>query len=153
MAARLDARRAALTLARQHLLTARFDCYKIKEGSARVPRAESGVPPDSSIPSSVWRDAERDTPEACAPPNPALGFVCKTVPHITLRSIARNVALDAIFTRHQPVLDAKRAAWRTKLDEAAFAPLSGTVSLPFAAGHSTAAQVVPSTVGWRTTVE
>src|SRR5436305_6572221 len=35
--------------------------------------------------------------------NPAHGFVYRTVPHITLRSIARNVALDAIFARHQPI--------------------------------------------------
>ena len=27
-------------------------------------------------------------------------FECKTVPHITLKSIAQNVALDAIFARH-----------------------------------------------------
>jgi len=92
------------------LWPARFDFYKIKEGSARVPRAESGVSPDSSAPSSVRRDAERDTPEACAPQNPAFGFVCKTVPHITLRSIAQNVALDAIFAKHQPILDEKLKA-------------------------------------------
>lgn len=42
--------------------------------------------------------------------NPANGFVYKTVPHITLKSIAQNVALDPIFTRHQPLLDATLAA-------------------------------------------
>ena len=35
------------------------------------------------------------------------GFIYKTVPHITLKSIAQNVALDAIFAKHQPILDAK----------------------------------------------
>lgn len=39
--------------------------------------------------------------------NPAFGLVYKTVPHITLKSIAQNVALDAIFAKHQPVLDEK----------------------------------------------
>ena len=32
------------------------------------------------------------------------GFVNKTVPHITLRSIAQNIALDSIFARHEPIL-------------------------------------------------
>ena len=31
-------------------------------------------------------------------------FLCKTVPHITLRSIARNTALDPIFAKHEPIL-------------------------------------------------
>jgi len=33
------------------------------------------------------------------------GFVCKTVPHIMLRSIAHNTALDPIFAKHDPILD------------------------------------------------
>ncbi|WP_169742786.1 site-specific DNA-methyltransferase [Muricoccus aerilatus] len=33
------------------------------------------------------------------------GFVCKTVRHVTLESIAQNAALDPIFTKHDPVLD------------------------------------------------
>ncbi len=37
-------------------------------------------------------------------------FACKTVPHITLKSIARNTALDAIFARHEPVLAERLAA-------------------------------------------
>ena len=32
------------------------------------------------------------------------GFVNKTVPHITLRSIAQNTALDPIFAKHEPIL-------------------------------------------------
>jgi adenine-specific DNA-methyltransferase len=41
--------------------------------------------------------------------NPSLGpkggFICKSVGHITLKSIAHNENLDPIFARHQPVLD------------------------------------------------
>ena len=33
------------------------------------------------------------------------GFKYKTAPHITLRSIAQNVALDPIFAKWEPVLD------------------------------------------------
>ena len=35
------------------------------------------------------------------------GFFNKTVPHITLKSIAQSVALDTIFAKHQPTLDSK----------------------------------------------
>ena len=35
------------------------------------------------------------------------GFVNKTIPHITLRSIAQNTALDSIFARHEPILKEK----------------------------------------------
>ena len=35
------------------------------------------------------------------------GFINKTVPHITLRSIAQNTALDPIFAKHEPILQEK----------------------------------------------
>ena len=35
------------------------------------------------------------------------GFINKTVPHITLKSIAQNTALDPIFTKHEPILEGK----------------------------------------------
>ena len=37
-------------------------------------------------------------------------FHCRTVPHVTLRSIARNTSLDPIFDRHEPILAGKLAA-------------------------------------------
>ena len=40
----------------------------------------------------------------------ASGFVNKVVPHITLRSIAQNDALDPIFAKHEPILAEKLAA-------------------------------------------
>jgi adenine-specific DNA-methyltransferase len=70
-----DTSRVALALARQRLLTARFDYYELKD-------------PDKG---------------------PTGGLRYKTVPHITLRSIAQNTALDPIFARHQPALDARLA--------------------------------------------
>jgi adenine-specific DNA-methyltransferase len=42
-------------------------------------------------------------------------FSCKTVPHITLRSIAQNTNLDPIFAKHEPILDAKLAACNSAL--------------------------------------
>ncbi|MBI2298160.1 MAG: hypothetical protein HYU66_04280 [Armatimonadetes bacterium] len=38
--------------------------------------------------------------------SPACGFVYKSVPHITLKSIAQNTALDPIFAKHEPLLAA-----------------------------------------------
>jgi adenine-specific DNA-methyltransferase len=43
------------------------------------------------------------------------GFVCKTVRHVTLESIAQNTALDPIFEKYDPILDGLLLS----LDEAA----------------------------------
>ena len=37
--------------------------------------------------------------------NPSTGFIYETVSHITLKSIANNVALDSIVEKHKPLLD------------------------------------------------
>ncbi len=69
----IDTSRVALALARQRLLTSKFDYYKLREDARGV----------------------------------ASGFICKPIPHITLKSIAQNMALDSIFAKHQPILDGK----------------------------------------------
>ena len=74
----VDSSRVAITIARQRFITASFEAYKTKEANA-------GVDPT-------------------APQNPAYGFRYKTVPHITLRSIAQNRNLDPIFAKHGPLL-------------------------------------------------
>ena len=71
----IDTSRVAVAIARQRLLTAKFDHYRLKDENKGV----------------------------------AGGFVCKTVPHIMLRSIAQNAALDPIFAKHDPILDARLA--------------------------------------------
>lgn len=73
----IDTSRVAVALARQRLLTAKFDYYKTEDDSGRIG---------------------------------GNGFKYKTVPHITLRSIAQNVALDPIFAKWKPVLDDKLSA-------------------------------------------
>ncbi len=73
----IDTSRVALSLARQRILTVPFPFYKVKG--------------DDKEPGS----------------NPGRGFDYKKIPHITLKSIAQNAALDAIFAKHQPVLDRK----------------------------------------------
>jgi adenine-specific DNA-methyltransferase len=76
----IDTSRVALALARQRLLTASFPFYKVRNAETAANGANGGT-------------------------NPERGFNYKTVPHITLKSIAQNVALDPIFAKHQPVLD------------------------------------------------
>ncbi|MFN7374731.1 MAG: DNA methyltransferase [bacterium] len=75
-----DTSRVAVAIARQRLLTAKFEQYKTK--------------------------ATRQDSRRLDVPDPSSGFHYKTVPHITLKSIAQNVALDPIFAKHEPPLEA-----------------------------------------------
>ena len=79
----IDTSRVSIALARQRLLTASFDYYKLKDEA-------NGV---------------------------AGGFVNKIVPHITLRSIAQNTALDSIFEKHEPILTEKLETLNSALAE------------------------------------
>jgi adenine-specific DNA-methyltransferase len=78
----IDTSRVALSIARQRLLTAKFDHYRTAAGPQGALGAE----------------------------NPGSGFKYKTVPHITLKSIAQNTNLDPIFAKHEPILAAKLKA-------------------------------------------
>ena len=80
----IDTSRVAASIARQRLMTSTFEVYKVKDSAA-------GIDPS-------------------APINPSHGFEYKTVPHITLKSIARNVGLDPIFERHEAILAQKLQA-------------------------------------------
>ncbi|MCA3700254.1 MAG: site-specific DNA-methyltransferase [Brevundimonas sp.] len=79
----IDTSRVAVAIARQRILTAKFDHYRLKEEAKGV----------------------------------AGGFVCKTVPHIMLRSIAQNAALDPIFIKHDPILNTRLADLNTALSK------------------------------------
>ena len=80
----------AIAIARQRLLTAKYDFYEVK-GTAAAPAADlTGIDPHP-------------------------GFVYKTVPHVTLKSIAQNANLDPIFARHEPILDDCLAACNAAL--------------------------------------
>lgn len=45
------------------------------------------------------------------------GFVLKTAPHIQLKHIANNVALDSIFAEHEPILTEKLALLNSVLEQ------------------------------------
>ena len=72
----IDTSRVAISIARQRLLTSNFEHFRTKAGPQGALGAE----------------------------NPATGFKYKTVPHVTLKSIAQNQNLDPIFAKHEPIL-------------------------------------------------
>ena len=94
----IDTSRVALALAKHRLLTAKFDYYRLRVLSAEdVARNPDGV----------WIAA----PDADGrPTGERRTFDCRTVPHVTLKSIARNTSLDPIFARHEPILAERLAA-------------------------------------------
>lgn len=67
----IDTSRVSLSIARQRIMTAKYEYFDLADGSKGVDG----------------------------------GFQYKTVPHITLKSIAQNDNLDPIFAKHEPILD------------------------------------------------
>ena len=67
----IDTSRVSIALARQRILTANYDYYKLLDEKIGISR----------------------------------GLYNKTVPHITLKNIARNQNLDPIFLKHAPILE------------------------------------------------
>lgn len=75
----IDTSRIAVAIARQRLITSRFEHYRTRgngNGSSSDPRK---------------------------------GFVYKTVPHVTLKDVAHNKHLDPIFEKHDPILESALA--------------------------------------------
>jgi adenine-specific DNA-methyltransferase len=98
----LDVSRVALAIARQRLLTAKFDYYRLRPTSAEdVQRNPYG---------SWLTDPVEQIPGSCT-------FDCKTVPHVTLKIIAQNQALDPIFDKWVPILAEKLAALNAALGQ------------------------------------
>jgi adenine-specific DNA-methyltransferase len=87
-----DSSRVALALAKHRVITATFDYYQLCELSAEDANRN---------PNGTWLtdSAEKIAGKAT--------FACKAVPHITLKSIARNTSLDLIFDKHEPILAEK----------------------------------------------
>ncbi len=86
----IDTSRVAVAIARQRLLTAKYDYYRLRPTTADD---------TTRNPNGTWLRDPND------PKREPRTFACKMVPHITLKSIAQNVALDPIFDKHEPVLD------------------------------------------------
>lgn len=91
----IDTSRVALALARTRLMTAKYPYYLLKdspEGLAKLADL-TGQP---IAPQATKNDIKK-------------GFVYRTVPHITLKSIANNEAIDTIHEKWQAKLEPCRA--------------------------------------------
>ena len=88
----IDTSRVALTLAKHRLMTAKFDYYGLRELEAED---------QARNPDGPWISSTDDQGRATGEP---MTFRCKRVPHVTLRSIARNASLDPVFEKHEPLL-------------------------------------------------
>ena len=89
----IDTSRVALTLAKHRLMTASFDYYRLR------PPTTDDIARNTRGPWLSGQDSDG------APTGEPATLDCRTVPHITLGSIARNTSLDPIFEKHQPLLD------------------------------------------------
>jgi adenine-specific DNA-methyltransferase len=88
-----DSSRVALALAKHRLMTAKFDYHQLRPLSAEdVARNPHGT----------WLSGKDEGGRMKA--EGKMTFKCKSVPHITLKSIARNTSLDPIFSKHEPIL-------------------------------------------------
>ena len=88
----IDTSRVAMTLAKHRLLAAKFEYYRLRAPNEADLRRNPGGP---------WlagQDAEGQ------PTGEPVTLECRTAPHITLGSIARNASLDPIFEKHRPLL-------------------------------------------------
>jgi adenine-specific DNA-methyltransferase len=106
-----DTSRVALALARQRLMTSRFPAYGMREISAED---------QTRNPGGHWI---AEVGEDGKPTGRRKTFRCRTVSHITLKSIARNTSLDPIFAKHEPILAEKLAALNKALAKHATADL------------------------------
>ena len=100
----IDTSRVALALARTRLMSARYPWYLLADsraGRAKDALLTQTVPSDTPV-----RDDIRQ------------GFVYERVPHITLKSIANNAAIDDIWERWQAVLEPLRMSLNTSLGTA-----------------------------------
>jgi len=85
----IDVSRVAIAIARQRLLTAKYDFYELRPTSAEDVRRN---------PNGPWiTDPTGKIPGACT-------FDCETAPHLTPKSVAQNQALDPIFDKWEPIL-------------------------------------------------
>ncbi len=88
----IDTSRVALALAKHRLITAKFDYYELRDLNAE----DVARNPDGTWIAETDKDGK--------PTGKRLTLNCRTVPHITLRSIARNTSLDPIFAKHESTL-------------------------------------------------
>ena len=84
-----DSSRVALALAKHRMMTAKFDYFQLRslnpEDLERNPHGTWLTDPAGHVPGKAT-------------------FQCRSVSHVTLKSIARNTSLDPICAKHEPLL-------------------------------------------------
>ena len=88
-----DTSRVSIALARTRLMSGRFPYYLLSD----TPEGKQKEAELSGIPASFDLKTSADIRH---------GFVCKRVPHVTLKSIANNEEIDSIHSKWQPQQDA-----------------------------------------------
>ena len=122
-----DSSRVALALAKHRLLTAKFDYHQLRPLSAEdVARNPHGTWLSGDCRSRGNEAASPSNAGGTKPPHVGsysgkMTFACKTVPHITLKSIARNTSLDPIFAKHEPILADKLSQLNREVTKASTA--------------------------------
>ena len=99
----IDTSRVALALARARIMGARYPYYLLadsEDGRRKEAEITGKVPADGPTHGDIRQ-----------------GFVYERVPHITLKSIANNAAIDVIWEKWQPTLEPLRAALHRALGE------------------------------------
>jgi adenine-specific DNA-methyltransferase len=99
----LDTSRVSLALARARVMGARYPYYLLSD-------SEDGVQKEAEITHSA--PSTRKTTE-----NIRYGFVYNRVPHITLKAIANNAEIDAIWDKFQQNLESLKTSLNTELAE------------------------------------
>ena len=100
----IDTSRVALTLARARLMGARYDFYPLKDSPAGDALEAKQARPNR-VPAPFGHDIRH-------------GFVYERAPHVTLKSIANNAAIDVIWERFQERLEPLRASLNAALGQA-----------------------------------
>jgi adenine-specific DNA-methyltransferase len=100
----IDTSRVALALARTRLMSARFPFYLLADSPDGAAR-EAELLGTALSPRPYTHDLKH-------------GFVYERVPHITLRDIANNEAIDTIWQEWEPYLEERRAWLNARLETA-----------------------------------
>ncbi len=98
----IDTSRVALALARRRVMTSQFPYWFLQDSDLGEAEARRRGLADQIQPGPHTSDVRK-------------GFVVKTVPHVTLGSIARNEEIDVIAARHATGLEAALVAVRLTL--------------------------------------
>ena len=98
----IDTSRVAVALARTRLISAKYPCYLLVD-SPEGARREAAYTGKAPVMETTRGDIKK-------------GFVCKRIPHIALRSIANNTAIDTVHAKWTALMDATRTKINVALE-------------------------------------